>query len=285
VNEFKEIEKQLKNNKLDIVNLEELIFVRNINISLGADINFDTYRMKNREEIDNFNDKYGIDLTKIELEKLINNKYKNEKNMSNYILKQQRKCEIDKKLFTNENLINNIFNTSYAQIIYFLYQIDFLKIIKTINILIDSLKENIRILPKSLKYISKIISFLIKKKFPDILKIDENIAIIRFLFINLFIPIFKNPYDIYINEIIISENTLYNLGYILDIFSNLLIGNFYESREEQFHFTPFNWFFIEKMPTLFNFFENIIDIKLPIFIDKLINCFSFCLNICLNNIN
>ena len=271
VNEFKEIEKQLKNNKLDIVNLEELIFVRNINISLGADINFDTYRMKNREETDIFNDKYGIDLTKIELEKLINNKYKNEKNMSNYILKQQSKCEIDEKLFTNEILINNIFNTKYAQIIYFLYQIDFLKIIKTINILIDSLKENIKILPKSLKYISKIISFLIKKKFPDILKIDENVAIIRFLFINLFIPIFKNPTDIYINEIIISENTLYNLGYILDIFSNLLIGNFYVNREEQFHFTPFNWFFIEKMPEIFYFFENIIDIKLPIFIDKLIN--------------
>ena len=271
VDEIKEIDKKLKNKKKDIGNFEDFIFVRNINVSLGDDIDFESFKLKNKKETDIFNDKYVSNLTKNELDKLSNITYKNEKNMNEYILKQKRKCEQDVKLFTNENLINSIFDTDYSKVIYFFYQIDFIKIINVLNILINTFEENIKILPKSLKEICKIISILIKKKFPDISKIDENNFLVKFLFINLFVPIFKNPIDIYINDFIISENTLFNLRYIINIFTTLITGNFYNNKQGQFHFTPFNWYFIEKMPTIFKLFENIINIKLPIFIENFLN--------------
>ena len=274
VNEIKESEKNLKKKKKNISNLEDIIFVKNVNIPLGGseeDINFETFKMKNERETDEFNEKYISNLTKEELEKINNNKYKDNKSMNDYLLKQKNKIKNDDKLFTNENLINNIFNSKYYIILYFLYQINFLKIIKFLDILIDLFLENIKILPKSLKYICKMISILIKKKFPEIIKSDENAFISRFLFINLLFPLFKKPNYIYINNFIISEITLFNINYLLNIFEQLLTGNFFDNTEHNFHLTPFNWYFIRKMESIFKLYENILDIKFPLFFEKFIN--------------
>ena len=168
VKEIQETEKNLKKNKKNINNLEDLIFVKNINIPLGGneeDINLDVFKMNNKRQADEFNDKYVSNLTKEELEKIINNKYKDNKNMRDYILKQKNKINNDDKLFTNENLINNIFDSKYSKILYFLYEINFLKITKFLDILLNLFLENIKLLPKALKYIYKIISILIKKNF------------------------------------------------------------------------------------------------------------------------
>ena len=40
---------------------------------------------------------------------------------------------------------------------------------------------------------------------------------------------------------------------------------------ERNYYTPFNWYIIEKMPLLIKFFDNICQISLPPFIEKLIN--------------
>ena len=274
VKEIQETEKNLKKNKKNINNLEDLIFVKNINIPLGGneeDINFDVFKMNNKREADEFNDKYVSNLTKEELEKIINNKYKDNKNMSDYILKQKTKINNDDKLFTNENLINNIFDSKYSKILYFLYEINFLKITKFLDILLNLFLENIKLLPKALKYICKIISILIKKKFPEIIKSDENAFISRFLFVNLLFPLFKNPNYIYINNLIISENTLYNINYLLDIFNELLLGKFFDNKANNFHLTPFNWYFIGKMENIFKLYENVLDIKFPLLFEKFVN--------------
>ena len=36
-------------------------------------------------------------------------------------------------------------------------------------------------------------------------------------------------------------------------------------------FTPFNWYIVETMPKVIEFIDNICQVKLPTFIDKLIN--------------
>ena len=254
VNDTNKIMEKLKNKTEGRNTFEDLIYLSNINIALGGNdddehINFETFKMRKKKETDNFNKKYASNLTKNELEKLVI-KFGNEKKMKDYIIKQINKCNNDVYIFTNESLINNIYNSQYSNILFFLYQMDFLKIIKIIDLLIETFKENIKILPKSLKYICKIISILIKTKFPNIKSVEENAFISRFLFINLLIPIFKNPIEIYFNDFIISENSLYNLRYILKIFIQLILGNFYMNKENQFHFTPFNWYFIEKMPII-----------------------------------
>ena len=274
VNGIKETEKNLKRKKKNINNLEDLIFVRNINIPLGGneeEINFDAFKMNNERETDQFNEKYVSNLDKNELEKINNKKYKDNKNMSDYILKQRNKITNDDKLFTNENLINSIYESKYTKIIYFLYEINFLKTTKFLDILLKLFLDNVKILPKSLKYICKIISILIKKKFPEIIKSDENAFISRFLFINLLFPLFNNINLIYINNLIISETTLYNMNYLLDIFKKLILGEFFDHKVETFHLTPFNWYFIRNMENIFKLFEDIIDIKFPLFFEKFIN--------------
>ena len=136
--------------------------------------------------------------------------------------------------------------------------------------LFESFVENIKILPKSIKYICKMISILITKKFPNILKVEQNAFISQFLFLKIILPILNNPIDIYFNNFIISQNTIHNLRYITNIFIQFVLGNFYNNTDA-FNYTPFNWFFIDNMPKMFESYENIIDIKLPDFIEKLIN--------------
>ena len=276
-NNIKNIEKELKKKNMDLGNLEDIIFLQNYDHSLrggGDDKNiFEAFKMKNKKQDTYFNDKFISNLDKNELEKM-GKKYKNEKdmNMYEYILKNKNKLSENEKLFSNEKLVKKIFDSNHSSILYFLYQMDFLKIIKYMDLFLDSIIDNIKIMPKSIKYICKIISSLIKRKFPKIFKVDLNAFIGKFLFINLFIPIFKNPLDIYFNDFIISQNTIHNLRYILNIFTQFVQGIFFfNNNNVSLNYTPFNWYFINNISKVFTIFENIINIKLPNFIDKFIN--------------
>jgi hypothetical protein len=61
----------------------------------------------------------------------------------------------------------------------------------------------------------------------------------------------------------------------LKIISNIIIkftsGNFYLDLDSESEYTPFNWYFIEKMEKLFEIFNNITKVTLPPFISKFIN--------------
>ena len=62
------------------------------------------------------------------------------------------------------------------------------------------------------KYICKIISILIKNRFKDITKTEENAFISKFLIEKLLIPIISFPsYNALINDFVISRNTLTNI--------------------------------------------------------------------------
>ena len=271
-NDIKNIEKELKKKSKDLDNIEDIIFLKDIDNSLRGEYNidnFNAYKIRNQKEDAYFNDKYITNLTKNELEKIAD-KYKNQKNMYEYILKNKNKLNDNDNFYSNEKLINKIYKSKYSKILYLLYQIDFLKIIRLMDLLINSIIESIKILPKSIKYICKTISILIKKKFPDILKVEQNAFISKFVFTNLLIPIFKNPIDIYFNDFIISQNTKFNLNYFLTIFNQLILGNFINNKENPFHYTPFNWYFIDTMPKIFELFEGMTQIKFPNFLEKLI---------------
>ena len=74
----------------------------------------------------------------------------------------------------------------------------------------------------------------------------------------------------FINEFIISQNTLNNLKVINSIIHKFISGHFYKSSNES-NYTPFNWYFIEKMEQLLQIFDNITKVRLPTFIEKYIN--------------
>ena len=274
INNIVKMEKDLKKKNKYIENLEDLIFLKNIEYSLctnDEDTNyFNSFKIKNQKQINLFNEKYVSNLDKKELKKFADI-YKNDQNMKDFIAYKLFECSNDNNYFSNENLIDKIFEFKYSKILFTLYQIDFLKIIELLDLLVDSFIKSLQLLPYSIKCICKFISIFIKKKFPKIKKYEENAFICQFLFVNLFIPILKNPIKSYIIDCIISKYILYNLRLIVEVFIQLNLGKFYNNKDEHFNFTPFNWYFIEKMPKIFDFYENVTKVEFPIFIEKLVN--------------
>ena len=82
--------------------------------------------------------------------------------------------------FSNDNFINNIFKSGESENILSIYIISFIKVIESINILFKALLENSSIIPYSMKCICKIIYVLLKKKFPNIKRLQLNSFISRF---------------------------------------------------------------------------------------------------------
>ena len=86
-------------------------------------------------------------------------------------------------------------NNSQDILIY--YKESFDKIAKIIDILIETLLTNSNLLPYNIKCICKIISFYIKKKFPQKSKIEQNAYLGNFFLGNYFFLFLKT--QIYIH--------------------------------------------------------------------------------------
>ena len=218
-----------------------------------------------------FNSKYIPDLTKNELE---NKKkfYENNKNMVDY-------CDYNIKIsskddsYGNQKLLQNIFDSPISKEVLASYHIEFSKIINLVNKLIQNLLNDLYLLPYSVKCICKIIFLLIEKKFKNISETKKNAFIAKFFFNKLFSPIFENPgLGASIDDLIISETTKHNAKIINIVIKKLVSGKFFETEiDSDSDYTPLNWFFLDKMPEVLLFFDNITKVSLPNFIEKLIN--------------
>ena len=238
-------------------------------------------KRKNFEKIKLFNSKYLFDLKRKILKEYIN-KYEEEKNenMKDYIKNQVDENEfeendilkIESEIFNNNKFINNLFICEHSQELFSIYITSFLKTVESINSIFKNLITNSHLLPYSIKCICKIILILFQKKFPNMNKAQQTAFMSKFFFNKLFLPILKNPsLGALINEFIISEETINNLKGISSIISKLCSGKFYSNNENNGNLNPFNIFFLEKMPYVFRFYEDILKIDLPNFIIKLIN--------------
>ena len=236
----------------------------------------DEFESKNENEeqakdIEVFNIKYIPNLNKEEYKKIMD---KNEKNkiMNDFLLSQYQMCMENPKIFTNETFLKNIFDCTPSNDILASYQIDFMKVIKILDSFFKSLKKNLYLLPYSVKCVCKMIFLMIKKKFADLPIVEQNAYISKFFFHKLFSPIFENPgIGAFINNFIISEVTQNNLKVISLVIKQLFSGKFFLDGWEKGDFTPFNWYFIDKIPEVYQFFENLKQVTLPPFIEKLIN--------------
>ena len=218
-----------------------------------------------------FSSKYIPDITKDEFQKKLK-EYENNKGMKEYCNIQLKNYNKEAKIFSNEKLLENVYESTVSSEVLALYQIDFFKVVKILDELFNNLMNNIYLLPYSVKCICKIILILSKKKFPNINTIELNILLSKFFFCKLFLPIFRNPgFGALINNFIISGTTVHNLDIISHIIEKFISGSFIKSEEDNGDYTPFNWYFLDKMPEALKFFENITKVKLPSFIEKLIN--------------
>ena len=228
-----------------------------------------------REKLDKessklFSEKYTPDLTSKDFIENIN-KFEDDR-MKKYLSYHLKFCETQDDYFSNKTFFANIFKSQYSTIILNEYQLNFMKVILIIKEIFNKLLSELHLLPYSVKCLCKIILLLIRKRFPDITTVEENAFIAKFFFCKLFNPIFKNPSTgALINNFIISENTLSNLNVISSIILQLVSGRLYRAGGLHGDFTPFNWFFIEEMPFVLKFFENLTKVELPKFIDDFIN--------------
>ena len=252
-------------------------FINNINFE-----NFSCNRMDLLEKfiihkIDHelFIVKYVPDLTKNEFEEKIKKaKEKNENNIIEYYQKLIKEIEErnNPNLFSNKLLLENIQSSKLSMEVLQFYHTDFNLIIAYIEQILKNLKENVHLLPYSVKCLCKIISILIQQKFPNINIIQKNAYVSCFLFKKILLKILKNPaVNALIGEFIISENTLYNLDIICKILEHLSSGTLFKNGSLETNYTPFNWFILDKIPELISFYEHIYKVPLPGIIDKFIN--------------
>ena len=264
-----------KEEKKDNKNLDEVYKKIINNILDDPSINFFRKGNDTNEKDNNIFMSYMADINIKDLENYKEKaNIKNKTDLYNYFIKliNNIKKNNDDKLFSNEILMSEMIDTKLATYMLLYYKNNFLEVISCIKELIENIMKNIFLLPNSIKYICKIISILIKNKFKDITKTEENAFISQFIIGKLLIPILSFPsQNALISEFIISGNTLKNLKILTYILKKLFLGELFYNNSDENNFTPFNWFFIKEMENIFDFFEKTINVKLPIFIEKYIN--------------
>ena len=221
-----------------------------------------------------FNKKY---IPNMDSESLYNfveeNNIKINKDMYNFYFSQIDTFSGDKSIFTNKQLLSSLNRYKNSAKLLYLYQNNFMRVVEFIDMILDKIISNLHLLPYSLRSFCKIISTLIEQKFEDISEPEKMIFISKFFFKIILIPILKNPsIEALINNIIITENTLSNLSIISEILDTLVSGVFYSSdKVNEVGYTPFNWYFIEKVPQLYEIYKHVTRVRLPSFIEDYIN--------------
>lgn len=210
-----------------------------------------------------------IDLSKNELI----DKLKEEKNekMKEYYNNQIIQFEIDDTIFQNQTFLLSLYKCQNSDIVYKVYQHNFNIMVELIKLLIDNFMDNVHIIPYSIKCSCKIISILIRKKFPNISLIEHNNFISEFFFEKMLKPIFTIPdYNGLISSVVVSNITKKNIILLQKILKQLVNGGFYKATIQP-DFTVFNRFFIGIMPKVFDFYDKLIDVQLPPVLEKIIN--------------
>ena len=238
------------------------------------------YNLNNAQDKNSitFFTKYMLSMPKKTLDKKIS-EYKKEsyiKDYINYQLKMEKNN--DDYIFSNENLMQDIMNSGkLSHILLTEYSNSFFLTIEIIDIIFEKLLSNIDLMPYSIKYISKIIFQLVENMYENEIN-EENLEIMKciylfkFFFNILFIPILKNPtYISLISNIIVSDTTIKNIQIISEILSQLVSFKFFKNIGKTEYYTPFNWYFLDKIPQLFKLMNEISNIELPNFIENCID--------------
>ncbi|MCQ2816906.1 MAG: hypothetical protein MJ252_06550 [archaeon] len=204
----------------------------------------------------------------------------------NYRLKDKRTSEVMKEFYqsqinyrekekveyTNDKLIDNL--SKHDVSVLHQYKKNFEKIKFFIDKFLLNLKQNLIVVPYSIKVICKIIDVLIMKKFPTISRVERNAFVSEFLIGKLVIPTLTNPdYNGIITNSIISGITRKNLIYLTKFLKKIFRANFFNSSFEQ-NFTVFNSYIAEIFPFVSDFITEIKNVKLPSKIEDILNIYQ-----------
>ena len=257
----------INKNNINLSNKDEEINT-NENIFSNSDNNLPNIRKRSKSIYEGeFNLEYSEDLTQEKLIKIILKEQN--KDMKDFYIHQLEQISSDPEIFTNNGLKNilNEYTPKERKNILDRYRQNFIFIKDIIDTLLQKLIDKIHIIPQSLKNICKIIYVLINKKFPNLPRFYKNAFVGKFLFDKCIFPILSlDSKNAVINKVF-SSVVKGCVNVIINVLSNANRGCLYQTNSET-EKTIFNYYLIELIPILSQFYEKLIDIKLPSFIEQ-----------------
>ena len=175
-------------------------------------------------------------------------------------------------IYTNQTVLKNIYGSLVSAKILTVYQKYFAIVIRALNKILDNFLENINELPYNIRQICKIISILLNKKFPNIKTFERNSFIGIFIVDKIIFPLFQDPkINCLVTKIDRNEDLYFNFNFIASLLSDFSLGYFFFETEKNGNYTPFNGYFLEKMPILMEIYDKMIDVEIPEYIENIIN--------------
>ena len=266
----KEIEKKQNNEKKEINDMFKMKFSTNNEDSKTLTNSlFFMSDMENEEQMNNdsfdgkkFLEKYLIGLNKQDLINILEKE--NNDIMKNYIREQLECMKNDEKLYGNSKILENFQKFKDIETVLYNYQKNFYIVTNILKKIVKKLNECFELIPYSLKYICKIISISLKKKFKEITNFEIYKCVSEFVFSFVLKQFFLNPdYGSLITSIIISEEVKKNLIVIFEIWKRLISFKLYTDEKEYGNYIPFNWIFLDVVSDIFNLCEKILDFNIP----------------------
>ena len=245
-------------NKIYRMKIPNVINEISMNESSFIEFDYDDNFAKDYKNNEIFANKYLQEINKNDIIGLLN-KEKNEL-IKNYIRNQLTAIENDNSIYSTKNFLGKIQKEEASEKILFYYQRSFMVAIKIIKKIFKKLNEYIEIIPQEIKNISIMIMQSLKNKY-NWISANEIYKYISEFFMRIFKAFFLYPdYNAFINSVILSQNTKHNLFVIFDIILKLMRGDFYKNSEkDECDMTPFNLFFLEILPNVYNFYEKLLD--------------------------
>ena len=228
--------------KMKLANYEESSSGNTSSIFMSEN---ETDESENKDSIDGgetFLTKYLIELKKCDLTDKLN--AETNEIMQSFILEQLTDMDNDEK-YSNSKFLDEVQKSKETEKLLYNYQKNFYIVIEIINKIIKKFNETIDLIPYTIKYICKIMSISLKKKFKGISQLEIYKYIGEFFLVFIFQDFFLNPdYGTLITSIIISQETKKNLLIIFEVWKKLISFKFY-------------------INNIFNICQKILDINLP----------------------
>ena len=176
----------------------------------------------------------------------------------------------NKDLFAVSYYLENKINQyEESAVIIDIFKDNFKVLVYCLNKLLKDFESNLDIIPQNIKYICKIISILIKKKYNNLPQFTVNSYIGKFFISILLKTAMENPlYFRLFNSFYLTKNTQKNIDMIFYLLNVMVSGAFFTYLDNNGAFSIFNKFFIKKMPTLFRIFDALVDVDLPPILQK-----------------
>ena len=235
-------------------------------------VNNESNTSKNEDDKIEYNEEY---LEILSQEKLTI-KYKNAKDnkeLKDFYEHQLEQINNDPNIFSNTGLTDVLNEDCFSNEkipIMTKYKKNFLFIQKKVDTIIQSLIDKISSIPYTVRCISKIISLLISKKFPLLPKYLQNSFIGKFIFNKCIFPVLSLENKNVVENIIFSLDTKKCLNVIISVLSTAnkcILYNCNTDTEK----TIFNYYLMEIIPILNEFYEKLIDIELPKTLNDLVS--------------